>query len=372
MTPERAKIASHMCTSRARLGRPSTSPFRCRSSSTSGSGFQATPFLPIPSSSTSGPRRRHLVEHRAVVALDDDELRHRLPGHRLALAVASSRAPSPSGCASSSGVSWSSGAATTSRAHAEVLRGQAAELLGDRLEDVQVGARLPRRRDRRVERVHERVQVRARDVVLLVPGRRRQDDVRVERGAVHPEVDRREEVELPGRRLVAPDDLARPELGPGLLVPDRRVLDAEQVAEEVLVALARRAEQVRPPEREHAREVPGCVRILGGEAQPPLLQLADDVVGGRRALGLGLVAEVERVAVERRVGRHPAQPARRARCSRRSACRRASRSRARSRTRRRASARSATGRSPGTRTASSPAGAAGGSSRARTPASPSR
>ena len=45
-----------------------------------------------------------------------------------------------------------------------------------------------------------------------------------------------------------------------------RGVGAEQVLEEVLVALARGAEQVGPPDRQHARVVLRRVRVLAGEA----------------------------------------------------------------------------------------------------------
>ena len=87
------------------------------------------------------------------------------------------------------------------------------------------------------------------------------------------------QVELADRRLVAPDDVLRAQLGRRLVVAHRGVLDvAQQVAQEVLVALARRPEQVRAPERQHAREVLGRVRVLAREAQPVFLQLAHDEV----------------------------------------------------------------------------------------------
>src|SRR6185437_211290 len=52
-----------------------------------------------------------------------------------------------------------------------------------------------------------------------------------------------------------------------------RVGRAEQVLEEVLVALAGRAEQVRPPDGQHPRVVLGRVRVLGREPQPSRGQL---------------------------------------------------------------------------------------------------
>ena len=79
---------------------------------------------------------------------------------------------------------------------------------------------------------------------------------------------------LPLRRLVAPDDLGRPQLRRRLLGAHAGIRRAEQVLEEVLVALARGAEQVRPPDGQHAREVLRRVGVLAGEAQPALAQLA--------------------------------------------------------------------------------------------------
>src|SRR6185312_16590913 len=88
-------------------------------------------------------------------------------------------------------------------------RGELGEAFRDTGEDVEVRAGLPGRWHRLVERVDERVQVGGGEVVLLVPRRGGEHDVRVEGRAVHAEVDRREQVELPGRRVVAPDDLVR-------------------------------------------------------------------------------------------------------------------------------------------------------------------
>ena len=83
------------------------------------------------------------------------------------------------------------------------------------------------------------------EVVLLVPGRGRQNDVGVDAGRRHAEVERHQQVELSFRRLVVPDDLFR------LLLPVfaqvlalHAMRGAEQVLEEIFMALARRAEQV--------------------------------------------------------------------------------------------------------------------------------
>ena len=90
---------------------------------------------------------------------------------------------------------------------AEVADADLGELLRDALVDLPVAPRLPHRVDRRRQRVDERVHVGGVEVVLLVPGRRRQHDVRVQAGRRHAEVERHQQVELAFRRLVVPDDL---------------------------------------------------------------------------------------------------------------------------------------------------------------------
>src|SRR5690606_38110944 len=81
-------------------------------------------------------------------------------------------------------------------ADAEVLDRELAEPGRDGLPGVQVGAALPGRCDGRVERVDERVHVRRAQVVLLVPGGGREDDIGVDRRAGLPEVQAEQEVEL--------------------------------------------------------------------------------------------------------------------------------------------------------------------------------
>src|SRR5690606_17569852 len=107
---------------------------------------------------------------------------------------------------------------------------------------------LPRRGDGGGEGVHERVHVGGGQVVLFVPGGGGQHDVGEQRGAGHPEVQAQQQIQLAGRRLVAPHQFLRADTGVvgGLQVGVR----AEQVPVEVLVALAGGAEQVGPPHRQ--------------------------------------------------------------------------------------------------------------------------
>ena len=78
--------------------------------------------------------------------------------------------------------------------------------------------------------------------------------------------------------------------------------------EEVLVALAGGPEQVGTPDRQDPGVVAGSVGVLAGEVEVAGRQLLDDVLRDGLACGGGVVAEVQRVAVERRVRRHPAHP----------------------------------------------------------------
>ena len=155
----------------------------------------------------------------------------------------------------------------------------------------------------------ERVHVRRVEVVLLVPRGRRQHDVRVHAGRRHPEVERDEEVELAFRRLVVPDDVL------GLLPAEaaeilalHAVVGAEQVLEEVLVALAGAAEQVRAPDEQVAREVGGVVRIVAGHLQAAGLQHADRVVLRFGTRGRGVLHHLQRIRLQLRRARQPAHP----------------------------------------------------------------
>ena len=143
--------------------------------------------------------------------------------------------------------------------------------------------------------------------MLLIPGRGWKDDVGEERVGGHPEIDGGEQVELRFRRL-PPGDVARPVLGGGLLGAHAGLGRAQHVLEEVLVALAGRAQQVRPPHRHHPRMVLLGVRILAGEPKPAFAQLGDDELGRVDSRPLGVVDQVEGVAVEAGERRQPAQP----------------------------------------------------------------
>ena len=174
VVPDSARIASAACVSLASDGRPAatpltTEPFTPRRYSTSASGWVVTPLIVRPTVSTIGPSARHLLRDRRVVTFDHDQPRHGLTRNRFALTGFPVQHPS-------AGLSGGVGAIMQQRhrddvlAFAEVLLSQPGETARDPVKRLEVGLGLPRRRDRRGERMHERVHVGAGQVVLLVPG----------------------------------------------------------------------------------------------------------------------------------------------------------------------------------------------------------
>ena len=84
------------------------------------------------------------------------------------------------------------------------------------------------------------------------------------------------------------------------------VVGAEQVLEEILVALARAAEQVRAPHEQVAREIGGVVRILAGHLEAAGLEHADRVILRVRARGRGVLHDLQRIGLQLRRARQPA------------------------------------------------------------------
>src|SRR5262245_64527418 len=125
----------------------------------------------------------------------------------------------------------------------------------------------------------EGMHIRGVEIVFLVPGRCRQHDVGIEAAGRHAEIKRDHEVELALRGGIAPGHLT------GLLASHlaeilalEAVTRAKEMAQEVFVPLARRAEQVRAPDEQIAWEVLGLIRILASHPQPAVLQTRDDMV----------------------------------------------------------------------------------------------
>ena len=233
-----------------------------------------------------GPQGIELGPDLGVVALGGHQLGHRHPRHPLLgqgrdIAVGHRHGIGGvvgEGCGDDVGLG------------AQVARCPGGDEPGQGLEDLEVGARLPGRVDGRVEGVHEGVHVGRGDVVLLVPGGSRQDDVGVQGGGGVAEVRGPHEVELAHGGLVAPGHRGGTLLGRGLDGVDV-VIRTHHMAQEELRALGRAAQQVRAPRAQDAREVLGGVGVLAGEAQLTGAQLLDDVVLGVHARLSGLLAQ---------------------------------------------------------------------------------
>jgi hypothetical protein len=103
----------------------------------------------------------------------------------------------------------------------------------------------------------EGVHVGGVEVVLLVPGRGGQHDVGIDAGRGHAEVEGDEQVELSFRRLLVPDFTSERLLAAEAaeILAEHAMGGAEQVLEEVLVALAGGPQQVGAPDEEIARPV---------------------------------------------------------------------------------------------------------------------
>ena len=322
---ERQDRLADVDVARSSDGRPSAAPPRDAAVAARAaprppaSGFQATPLAPMPGFSTSGPSACHLLGDGAVVALDDDQLRHRLARAPARTRPRASRAPRR---AAGRARPACRAAAARRRRRVRTPRCVRRRRLNARaiaLNASQSRARLPRRRDRRVERVHERVQVGAREVVLLVPGGGRQDDVGVEARAVHAEVDRREQVELAVGRLVAPVDLARAAARAATRRsgPRRRATPSRwrrKYSWPLLEEPSRFARQSVSTRGKFA----GSSGSSQAKRSRPALQLGDDVVGRpRRPRRSASSARSSGLRSKRRIGRQPAEPRGRARGSRR-------------------------------------------------------
>ena len=85
------------------------------------------------------------------------------------------------------------------------------------------------------------------------------------------------------------------------------MVGAEQVLQEVLIALGGVADQVGAPQRQGPGEVLGVVGVLDRELQPALFELVNDVVGGLLPSGGSLVCQGEGALLELREEWHPAQ-----------------------------------------------------------------
>ena len=173
------------------------------------------------------------------------------------------------------------------------------------LEEFIVGTRIPRRVDRSIKGVHVGVHIGAGEVVLLVPGGRGKNDIRVQGGRGVAEVRGDHEVELAIGRGVTPHHrlgtISSFQFGSLNIV-----ICSQHVAHEELSTLSGGTQQVRTPVEEDTREVHRVIGIFARELQRAFGQLARDVLADTDARFFGCASHVQRRAVERGEGRHPA------------------------------------------------------------------
>ena len=179
---------------------------------------------------------------------------------------------------------------------------QFADLLRDGLENVPIVFGFPGGRNSGLHRVDEGVQVGGVQVGLFVPGRGRQDDVRVQRRSVHAEVQIHHQVEFARRRFVAIfhfTDIAFRHLARHFIG-----VRAEIMFEHVLVSLHARADGVAAPDEPETRPVFGRVGVIHGKAQVAALQLRNDILNdlrfGFRARRFRVFDDLQRTLVELR------------------------------------------------------------------------
>ncbi|MCY1219418.1 hypothetical protein D9M72_313920 [compost metagenome] len=249
-----------------------------------------------------GAHRGELAVDVVVVAFDHDHVRRGLARHQVAFAqlpVARLERLAQ----------FSRGVVHQRRQHqvaalAQVGAADLAEALGQQLVDLPVGLAFPQRLHRFAQRVDERVHVRSVEVVLLVPGGGGQHDVAVQAGRAHAEVQHRQQVELAFGGVFLERDFRR--LDRGRLVAEHGVLRAQQVLQEVFVALAAGTQDIGAPHEHVAREVGRIVRVLASHLQIAGLQLFDGVGDRILAGGVGLGDQVQRIGAQLRRGRQPA------------------------------------------------------------------
>ena len=149
---------------------------------------------------------------------------------------------------------------------------QFAEFFGKTLVDLPVAFGLPHRIHRSGQRMDEGMHVAGVEVVFLVPGGGWQHDVRVQAGRAHAKVQRDQQVQLAFGGFVMPDNF----FGLGLLRAQvfalHAVGGAQQVLEEILMPLARRADDVGAPDKHVARPVGRVVRVFAAELERAVLE----------------------------------------------------------------------------------------------------
>ena len=120
-------------------------------------------------------------------------------------------------------------------ARADVLARDFGEFFGDAFVNFPVGFGLPQRLNRFTQRVNEWVHIGRVQIVFFVPSRSRQNDIGVQTGRGHAEIEHHEQIELALCRRTHGDFLRGDAVR---FVAEYRILCAEQIFKEIFVAFA--------------------------------------------------------------------------------------------------------------------------------------
>ena len=174
------------------------------------------------------------------------------------------------------------------------------ECLRQSLVDLPVAARLPGRIDGGRQRMDERVHVAGVQVVLFVPGRRRQHHVRVQAGRAHAEIERHQQVELAFGGLVVPGHFGRLGVARAKVLALHPIAGAQQMLEEIFMPLAARSEQIGAPHQQVARPVVGVIRIGAAHLDAAFGKRLHRVLDRVHTGFLGVLDDLDRVALQLR------------------------------------------------------------------------
>ena len=117
--------------------------------------------------------------------------------------------------------------------------GQFREFFGYAFVNIPVGARFPGRIDSLGQGMDKRVHVRSIQVVFLVPGCGRQNDIRIQTSRGHTKIQRDQQIEFTFCGFFMPDHFRRLVAVIAQILALYAMLGAEQIFQKVLMTLAR-------------------------------------------------------------------------------------------------------------------------------------
>ena len=118
--------------------------------------------------------------------------------------------------------------------------------------------------------MNKRMQIGTADIVFFIPGCCRKNDIGEKPGAGDPKINTDQKVGLAlWRLLLNMNVLRRPRM---LCIGQHRIVPANQMLDKIFMPLAGGTEEVRPPDKQVAREIDRIVWILAGKFQTARLK----------------------------------------------------------------------------------------------------